>query len=210
VIQVGTADIPQLNPFEVIPDALIGVEIGSRARQLFQMQALGSPSLEKIFDLLAAMDWRTVPDEQDRARDLAQEHAQEADHPSSIVGGRAHLHEESPIQRDATWHEQMSHLQANRLVFLDECGSNIALTPLYACASKGQRATGSVPRNRGKNTTLMASFSLEETGASMIIEGAANAAAFEASIEHILVPSLQAGQIVILDNLQVHKGARIR
>jgi transposase len=44
----------------------------------------------------------------------------------------------------------------------------------------------------------------------MIIEGAANAAAFEAYIEQVLVPSLQAGQIVVLDNLQVHKGARVR
>jgi transposase len=67
-----------------------------------------------------------------------------------------------------------------------------------------------VPRNRGKNTTLMASLSLEGVGASMIIEGAATAAAFEAYIEHILVPSLQAGQIVVMDNLQVHKGARVR
>ena len=41
VLQVATADMAQLHPFEVIPDALIGVEIGRIARQLFQMQALG-------------------------------------------------------------------------------------------------------------------------------------------------------------------------
>jgi transposase len=110
----------------------------------------------------------------------------------------------------AQWCKQVSHLPASHLVFLDECGSNIALTPLYARAPKGQRAIGSVPRNRGKNTTLMASLSLEGIGASMIIEGAATAAAFEAYIEHILAPSLQAGQIVVMDNLQVHKGARVR
>jgi len=54
------------------------------------------------------------------------------------------------------------------LVFVDECGSNIALTPIYARAPKGERATGSVPRNRGKNTTLIASLSLEGMGAAMI------------------------------------------
>jgi transposase len=95
-------------------------------------------------------------------------------------------------------------------VVVDECGSNIALTPLYARAPKGQRARGSVPRNRGKNTTLLASLSLEGIGASMIIEGAANAAAFEAYLEHFLVPSLHPGQIVVMDNLSVHKGARVR
>jgi transposase len=110
----------------------------------------------------------------------------------------------------ASFREQMNEREAGSLVFVDECGSNIALTPLYARAPKGQRATDSVPRNRGKNTTLIAALSLEGIAASMIIEGAANAAAFEAYIEHILVPNLQQGQIVVMDNLRVHKTARVR
>ncbi len=104
----------------------------------------------------------------------------------------------------------MKEVDARRLVVVDECGSNIALTPLYARAPKGQRAHGSVPRNRGKNTTLLASLSLSGIGASMIIEGAVNALAFEAYVEQILAPSLSTGQIVVLDNLSVHKGARVR
>ena len=44
VLQVATADIAQLYPFEVIPEALVGVEIGGIARQLFQMQALSRPA----------------------------------------------------------------------------------------------------------------------------------------------------------------------
>jgi transposase len=100
--------------------------------------------------------------------------------------------------------------EAKAFVFVDECGSNLALTPLYARAPKGERATESVPRNRGKNTTLIASLSLEGIGASMILEGAANAVAFEAYVEHILVPSLVKGQIVVMDNLRVHKTARVR
>ncbi len=71
----------------------------------------------------------------------------------------------------------MKLLDATRLVIVDECGSNIALTPLYARAPKGQRAHGSVPRNRGKNTTLLASLSLSGIGASLIIEGAVDALA---------------------------------
>ena len=113
-------------------------------------------------------------------------------------------------QERTSWRKQVSPLPAKQFVFVDECGSNIALTPLYGRAPKGQRATDSVPRNRGKNTTLIASLSLEGIGASMIIEGAANAVAFEAYIEHILVPSLVKGQIVVMDNLRVHKSARVR
>src|SRR5947209_16897031 len=103
----------------------------------------------------------------------------------------------------------MKQVDARRLVIVDECGSNIALTPLYARAPKGQRAHGSAPRNRGKNTTLLASLSLSGIGASMIMEGAVNAAAFEAYLEDILVPSLSAGQIVVMDNLSAHKGAQV-
>ena len=110
----------------------------------------------------------------------------------------------------ATWREQLKEQDAKGLVFVDECGSNSALTPLYARAPRGERAPGSVPRNRGKNTTLLASLSLEGIGASMLIEGAVNAQVFEAYLEHILLPSLEPGQIVIMDNLSVHKGVRVR
>lgn len=96
------------------------------------------------------------------------------------------------------------------MVFVDECGSNIALTPLYARAPKGERAQGRVPRNRGKNTTLIASLSLEGMGAAMILEGSANGAAFELYVEQLLAPSLHAGQIVVMDNLRAHKGERVR
>ena len=51
-------------------------------------------------------------------------------------------------------------LDARSLVFVDEMGTNTSLSPLYGWAKKGERAYCSVPRNRGKNTTLLASMSL--------------------------------------------------
>jgi hypothetical protein len=57
-------------------------------------------------------------------------------------------------EQRATWRANASKIPAEDLVFIDETGSNIALTPLYARAPKGERARGKVPRNRGKNTTL--------------------------------------------------------
>ncbi len=109
----------------------------------------------------------------------------------------------------AAWREHLKQLDACKLVVIDECGSNIGLTPAYARAPKGLRAYGSAPRNRGKNTTLIAALTFEGMGESMIIEGAANAAAFERSIEEILAPRLTAGQIVIMDNLAAHKGKKV-
>src|SRR3989442_3177057 len=56
----------------------------------------------------------------------------------------------------------------------------------------------------------MASLSRQGMGEAFILEGAADAVAFELSIEQILAPSLRPGQIVIMDNLSIHQGARVR
>lgn len=96
------------------------------------------------------------------------------------------------------------------LVFVDETGSHIAMTPLYAYAPSGQRAVGKVPRNYGATMTLIASLSLQGMGAAFILDGAADGAAFEVYVEQILAPSLRAGQIVVLDNLSIHQGTRVR
>ncbi len=61
----------------------------------------------------------------------------------------------------AGWREQAQTLDAGKLAFLDECGSNIALTRLYGQSPKGKRVYGSVPRNRRANITLLASLSLQ-------------------------------------------------
>jgi hypothetical protein len=85
---------------------------------------------------------------------------------------------------------------------IDECGSNIALTPRYGWALKGQRATGSVPRNRGKNMTLIASLGWGGMGESMMIEGAADTAAVRAVCGvHACPASHLTGQIVVMDAL---------
>jgi hypothetical protein len=105
--------------------------------------------------------------------------------------------------------EQQKSLDARKVVVIDECGSNIALTPLYARSLKGKRAYGSAPRNRGKNTTLIAALSCDGMGASMIIEGSVNAVAFEKYVEEILAPSLSAEQVVIMDNLSCHKDKKV-
>ena len=110
----------------------------------------------------------------------------------------------------AAWREQARQLAKQDLVFVDETGATIALTPLYARAPRGQRAAGKVPRNYGANTTLIASLSRQGIGEALILEGAADTAMFEIYIEQILAPSLRLGQIVIMDNLSIHLSARVR
>ena len=106
--------------------------------------------------------------------------------------------------------EQAQTLDAGKLVFVDECGSNIALTRLYARSPRGKRAYGAIPRNRRANITLLAALSLHGMGEALILERSVDTTAFEIYIERILAPTLQVGQIVILDNLSTHTGEKVR
>lgn len=96
------------------------------------------------------------------------------------------------------------------LVFLDECGINTTMHLRYGRAPRGQRAEGIVPRNWKSNTTVIGALGYQGVQAAMTLEGALDSLAFEAFVEHILVPTLMPGQIVILDNLSVHKSAVAR
>ncbi len=89
-------------------------------------------------------------------------------------------------------------------------GTHTSLAPLYGYSPRGQRAFFKIPRNRGTNTTLLSSMSLEGMGPSMAIEGFMTKEAFEAYVEHFLAPMLRAGQVVVIDNLLAHKGQRVR
>jgi hypothetical protein len=88
-----------------------------------------------------------------------------------------------------------------RLVFVDEMGLHTSLAPLYGYAPKGERLRLKVPRNRGKNTTLLASISLDGMGVTMAVEGSTDRGVFEAYVDHALAPTLEAGRVVIMDNL---------
>jgi transposase len=109
------------------------------------------------------------------------------------------------------WKWLASHFDARRLVFIDESGFSISMMRLRARAPKGKRAYGRVPRNRGKNQTLIASMTLEGgMGVAMTIEGATDKVVFEAYVEEVLAPSLLEGQVVVLDGLGAHRTARVR
>ncbi len=101
-------------------------------------------------------------------------------------------------------------VDAERLVFVDEMGANVSLSPLYAWSRRGERAHAKAPRNWGKNVTLLASIAAEGLGACLAVEGPTRREVFEAYLERVLAPTLRPGRIVVLDNLSAHKGGRVR
>jgi transposase len=101
-------------------------------------------------------------------------------------------------------------LDPRRLLFIDECGTHTSLAPVYGYAPRGERLGLSVPRNRGKNTTLLASITLEGMGPSLAVEGSTTAEVFEAYLERVLLPEVEEGQVVVMDSLPAHKPGRVR
>lgn len=117
--------------------------------------------------------------------------------------------ERDEAARAAWWSETLT-LAVDDLVFVDETGTNTAMTARYGRAPRGQRANGSAPRNHGPNTTLLAGLSQRGMGPAMLVEGATTTEVFTAYVEQVLLPWLRPGQIVILDNLSAHTGQRVQ
>jgi hypothetical protein len=95
------------------------------------------------------------------------------------------------------------------LRFIDEAGVNLAMTRLNGRAPRGQRVIESVPRNYGAQTSLIGTLSLSGVEAVMTLEGAVDTEAFNAYLEHILRPTIKAGDVLVLDNLSAHHASRI-
>ena len=110
----------------------------------------------------------------------------------------------------AAWRAGVAPLDPADLVFVDETGSNRAMTPRYARAPRGERAPGRAPARRGENLTLVAALSLAGMGAAMTLPGALDGAACEVYVRELLVPSLRPGQVVIWDNVRPHQRAGLR
>ena len=111
----------------------------------------------------------------------------------------------------AAWRWQATLLlRAPDLVFVDESGANRALCPRYGYAPKGQRCHGQAPRNRGRNTSILAAMGPQGLVATMTVEGSTNKEVFLTYLENVLCPALRPGQTVVMDNLAVHKNEAVR
>ena len=106
----------------------------------------------------------------------------------------------------------ISSIEPERFVFVDECSTNTSLAPLYGWARKGELSHQRVPRNWGKNITLISSIGKERgMGAYLVVEGSTNGTVFETYLEDCLLPTLKREQLVVMDNLSApHKAQRVR
>ncbi len=89
--------------------------------------------------------------------------------------------------------------------FIDEAGSNISMTRLFGRGVPGERVIETVPQNYGENISMLASISLNGIDAPMTIEGAVDGLVFLEYVKQVLCPTLEPGDIVVMDNLSAHK-----
>lgn len=97
---------------------------------------------------------------------------------------------------------------AAQLKFIDESGSNLGLTRLFGRAAPGERVIEGTPGYSGKHYTCVAALGLGTVTATWLLEGAVTQEAFEIYVGAVLAPTLQAGDVVLIDNLNVHKSER--
>lgn len=100
---------------------------------------------------------------------------------------------------------RMPGLDPAKLVFLDETGANTKMARRYGRAPRGERVADAIPHGHWKTTTFVGALRADGLTAPMVIDGAMNGDLFVAYVEQVLVPTLRAGDVVLMDNLSSHK-----
>ena len=108
------------------------------------------------------------------------------------------------------WIREQGLLDTTHLVFIDETSVNTNMTRLFGRAPRGERVIGRVPFSAWKTVTFVAALRHDGMTAPMMIKGAMNGEAFLAYVDQCLVPTLKRGDIVVMDNVSVHRVEGVR
>lgn len=112
--------------------------------------------------------------------------------------------------RRTDWRAERLSLPVEKLVFIDETSLKTNLVRLYGRARRGERLVDYAPHGHWRTTTLISALRHNELTAPMVIDGAMDGSLFQAYVEHVLLPVLQPGDVVVLDNLSSHKSPRVQ
>jgi transposase len=107
------------------------------------------------------------------------------------------------------WERSLPGIELERFVFLDECGITTSMARRYGRCPQGERLVGSAPGGQWQSNTLLSAMRLTGVVAPMVLDGPINGESFAIYIEQSLVPELEAGDIVVMDNLPAHKSVRV-
>jgi transposase len=108
------------------------------------------------------------------------------------------------------WKSYQGRIEARRFVFIDETWIKTNMAPLRGWGPRGERLAAKVPHGHWKTLTFIAALRRDRVDAPFVIDGPINRELFTLYVETELAPTLNQGDIVILDNLGSHKGKRAR
>jgi transposase len=108
------------------------------------------------------------------------------------------------------WREGQAGLDPDKLVFIDETGCATNMIRLRGRVLRGKRLKGAAPHGHWKITTFTAGLRTTGLTAPMVLDGPMNTECFKAYVSQILLPTLEPGDIVVMDNLSPHKNEEIR
>lgn len=100
-------------------------------------------------------------------------------------------------------------LNPKKLVFLDETSAKTNMTRLYGRAPIGERLVDRTPHGHWVNTTLVCGLKQDGMVAPHAFTGAMNKRRFLEYLKRHLLPALNKGDIVVMDNLSSHKGREV-
>ena len=101
-------------------------------------------------------------------------------------------------------------LDPARLVFIDETWIKTNMAPLRGWGPRGRRLAGLAPHGRWRTLTFIAALRCDRLTAPCVFDGPINGQCFRAYVDQQLIPTLNPGDIVILDNLGSHKSKAVR
>lgn len=113
-------------------------------------------------------------------------------------------------RRRARWKRHQRRIDPARLVFIDETWAKTNMAPLRGWAPRGARLIGRAPHGHWRTMTFIAALRHDRIDAPFVLDGPINGEAFRAYVEHLLVPTLAPGDVVVMDNLGSHKGKAVR
>lgn len=114
------------------------------------------------------------------------------------------------LKRRRAWFEGQLDLDPEKLIFIDETGLSTKMARLRGRAIRGQRCRAGVPHGHWKTTTFTGALRLTGMTAPFVYDGAMNGNVFLAYVEQVLSPTLQTGDVIVMDNLPAHKAAGVR
>ena len=112
-------------------------------------------------------------------------------------------------QKRRWWNILVQSKACRRLVFFDETGADTKMTRRYGWGAKSSRVVDHVPQGHWKTTTFAAALRASGVIAPLVLDGPMDGECFLAYVRQFLVPALEPGDLVVMDNLSSHKQSAV-